>query len=224
MKKISTLLLASIITLTACKQEKKQETETPAPELTILEKIAYAHGFEAWENVSEIQFTFNVERDTSHFERKWTWNTETNQVSGMSLGENTNYNRKNIDSTNTKINAAFINDKFWLLAPYQLVWDAHNFTHEHTPASVAPISKKPMQKITIVYGSEGGVTPGDAYDFYFEDDFILKEWIFRKGNQTEPSMITTWEDYADIKGLKIAKAHKKEGENFNLYFTGIEVK
>jgi len=81
-----------------------------------------------------------------------------------------------------------------------------------------------MQKITIVYGSEGGATPGDAYDFYFEDDFILKEWIFRKGNQTEPSMITTWEDYAGIEGLKIAKAHKKEGENFNLYFTGIEVK
>ncbi len=224
MKKISILLLAAILTLTACKQEKKQETETPTPELTILEKVAYAHGFEAWENVNEIQFTFNVERDTSHFERKWTWNTVTNQVSGASMGENTTYNRKNIDSTNTKINAAFINDKFWLLAPYQLVWDAHNFSHEHTAVSVAPISKKPMQKITIVYGSQGGATPGDAYDFYFEDDYILKEWIFRKGNQTEPSMTTTWEDYVDIEGLKIATSHKKDGENFNLHFTGIVVK
>ena len=48
-----------------------------------------------------------------------------------------------------------------------------------------------MQKLTIVYGDEGGYTPGDAYDFYFGDDHIIKEWVFRKGNATEPSTMTT---------------------------------
>jgi hypothetical protein len=140
------------------------------------------------------------------------------------MGQSTTYNRKIVDSTTTNINAAFINDKFWLLAPYQLVWDANNFTYDHVTDANAPISNKPMQKLTIVYGAEGGTTPGDAYDLYFEEDYLLKEWVFRKGNQNEASMTTTWEDYTTINDLKIAKTHKKDGENFNLYFTGIEVK
>ncbi len=80
-----------------------------------------------------------------------------------------------------------------------------------------------MQKLTIVYGNEGGYTPGDAYDLYFADDYMLKEWIFRKGNQKEPSMATTWEDYAEINGLKLAQTHKNN-EGFKLYFTNLEVK
>jgi len=225
MKKLSTLLLLlAIITVTACKDEKKQETMPTTPELTILDKVANAHGFEAWNTINQIQFTFNVDRDTTHFERKWTWNTKTNEVTGNSMGQSTTYNRKIVDSTTTNINAAFINDKFWLLAPFQLVWDAKNFTYDYVADANAPISNKPMQKLTIVYGDEGGTTPGDAYDFYFEEDYLLKEWIFRKGNQNEASMTTTWEDYTTINGLKIAKTHKKDGENFNLYFTGIEVK
>lgn len=224
MKNKITILLVILLTITSCKEEKKTETTAPEPELTILEKVAQAHGFEAWKNVNEIQFTFNVDRDTTHFERKWTWDTKTNEVTGSSLGQITSYNRNNIDSTNIKINGAFINDKFWLLAPYQLIWDANNFTHKHLPTSTAPISKKPMQKLSIVYGAEGGVTPGDAYDFYFEDDYLIKEWVFRKGNQTEASMTTTFEDYIEVNGLKIAQSHKKDGENFNLYFTGIAVK
>lgn len=128
-----------------------------------------------------------------------------------------------MDSVAYKTNAGFINDKYWLLAPFQLVWDSDNFAHEHTANTKAPLSQKEMQKLTIVYGNEGGYTPGDAYDFYFGDDFMVKEWVFRKGNQTEPSMITTWEDYIDTKGLKIAKTHKNKDGSFKLYFTGIEV-
>lgn len=224
MKNKIAFLLVLLLTIIACKQEKKQENVTPAPELTILQKVAYAHGFEAWKNVNEIRFTFNVERDTTHFERIWKWNTKTNEVTGNSMGQSTTYNRKSVDSISARINAAFINDKFWLLAPYQLVWDANNFTYEHTPIANAPISKTPMQKLSIVYGAEGGTTPGDAYDFYFEDDYIIKEWVFRKGNRTEASMTTTFEDYMDINRLKIAQSHKKDGEKFKLHFTEISVK
>ena len=32
------------------------------------------------------------------------------------------------------------------------------------------------------YLSEGGYTPGDAYDIYFNEDYMIKEWTFRKGN------------------------------------------
>lgn len=134
------------------------------------------------------------------------------------------YNWADMDSSANKTNGGFINDKYWLLAPFQLVWDGNNITHEHTVNSEAPIAKKPMQKLTIVYGSEGGYTPGDAYDLYFGDDYIVKEWVFRKANRPEPSMITTFEDYKEINGLKIAKTHKMAEGDFKLFFTDVVVK
>ena len=191
---------------------------------SILEKVANAHGLENWKNVQEIKFTFNVDRDTTHFERTWIWKPKSNVITSITGEQTLEYKRSNMDSTAHKTNGWFINDKFWLIAPFQLVWDGNNIKHEHTDNAKAPISKKPMQKLTIVYGSEGGYTPGDAYDFYFGDDYIVQEWVFRKANQSEPSMTTTFENYEEINGLKIAKVHKMAEGNFNLFFTDVVVK
>jgi hypothetical protein len=207
-----------------CKDDKKEERKTALKELTILEKVANAHGFENWKTVSNIKYTFNVDRDSSHFERTWVWKPKTNTVILTTREDTVRYNRISMDSTIMKTDGGFINDKFWLLGPYQLVWDQNNFTYEHETNVEAPISKEAMQKLTIVYGSEGGYTPGDAYDFYFGKDYKIKEWVFRKGNQDEPSMITSWEDYKSINGLQIARMHKMPESNFMLYFTGIEVR
>jgi len=195
-----------------------------AQETTILEKVANANGFENWKDVEELQFTFNVDRDTTHFERTWIWKPKSNDITAISEEGTVQYNWSKMDSVANKTNAGFINDKYWLLAPYQLVWDGDNISHEHSAATEAPISKKEMQKLTIVYGSEGGYTPGDAYDFYFGDDLIVQEWVFRKGNAPTPSMMTTFENYKDINGLQLATMHKMPEGNFKLYFTGIKVK
>lgn len=192
-------------------------------ELNILEKVANAHGFQSWKNVKEIKFTFNVDRDTSHFERTWIWKPMTNDITSISAEGTMEYNWADMDSLAYKTNGGFINDKYWLLAPYQLIWDGDNIKHEHVLDVKAPISNEIMQKLTIVYGDEGGYTPGDAYDFYFGNDFIVKEWVFRKANQPEPSMITTFEDYEELNGLKISKMHKMADGNFKLFFTGVEV-
>jgi hypothetical protein len=222
MKISNTIFLLSLI-LIGCKSDKKIMQPTKEVNLTILEKIANAHGYENWKNVEEIAFTFNVDRDSMHMERSWIWRPKNNDVLRISGEDTLRYNRKNMDSVAFKANAGFINDRYWLLAPFNLVWDRSSFSFEHKEDQVAPISNKSMQKLTIVYGNEGGYTPGDAYDFYFEDDFILKEWIFRKGNQPEPSMTTTWENYNVVEGLKLVRDHKKPEENFNLYIDNISV-
>ncbi len=193
-------------------------------EASILQKVADANGFQNWKNVTELKFTFNVDRDGKHFERSWIWHPKTNDITAIGEEGTISYNWANMDSVAYKTNGNFINDKYWMLAPYQLVWDGKNITHKYTAKTEAPISKKPMQKITIHYGAEGGYTPGDAYDFYFGDDLIVREWVFRRGNQAAPSVVTTWEDYVDIKGLKIARMHKNAEGNFKLHFTGLEVK
>ncbi|SNZ01907.1 hypothetical protein [Flagellimonas pacifica] len=216
--------ILSILFLLSCKTEPKKVEQKEVQQKTILEKIAQAHGYDNWKSVKEFTFTFNVDRDSSHFERTWKWNPKTNDIMAISSGKDTlSYNRKSMDSTSFKTNAGFINDRYWILAPFNLIWDSGNFTYEHAESQKAPISGTPMQKLTIVYGNDGGYTPGDAYDFYFKGDFIVREWVFRKANQVEPSMITTWEDYAEIKGLKLAQDHKKAEEGFSLNFTNLVV-
>lgn len=222
MKYASLICLFLLLSASSCKTDKKTETSTQKTELTVLESIAQANGIENWKSINELQFTFNVDRDTSHFERTWIWKPKTNDIIAISNNDTLSYNWSKMDSVAYKTNGGFINDKYWLLAPFNLLWDKGNFTHTHKENEIAPIGKKAMDKLTIVYGSDGGYTPGDAYDFYFEDDYIVKEWVFRKGNQPEPSLITTWEDYVEMGGLKIAKMHTNE-EGFKLYFSNLKV-
>ena len=224
MKKYILISKIVLLLMVSCNEDKKEVKQTNTKELTILEKVANANGYENWKNIISLKFTFNVDRDSSHFERTWLWKPKTNDVVFTTREDTLRYNRMTMDSTLMKTDRGFINDKFWLLAPYQLVWDQHNFTHEHDTTALAPISKEAMQKLTIVYGNEGGYTPGDAYDFYFGKDLKLKEWVFRKGNQEAPIMITSWEDYKNINGLHIAHMHKMPESNFKLYFTGLEVR
>ena len=228
MRKIFTFILAATL-IVSCKETKKEDTATPTEtqepakkELTILDSVANAHGFENWKNTTQLQFTFNVDRDDNHFDRTWNWRTKSNDVLAMTTKDTIAYNRKSMDSIAKKTNAGFINDKFWLIAPFNLVWDKDNITFTTAKNTEAPISKKPMQKLTIVYGNEGGYTPGDAYDFYFEDDYLIKEWVYRKENAAEPSMSTTWENYTEQNGLKIALDHKNAEGNFKLYFTDVK--
>lgn len=223
MKKSVLAVFYFALILTACKSDKKTEVAAPKMELSILDKVANAHGFNQFRNVKEIAFTFNVDRADSHSERSWVWNTTTNDITSINKGDTISYNRNSMDSTATKLNGGFINDKYWLMAPFNLAWDKNNITYDHKSDVPAPISKNPMQKLTIVYGNEGGYTPGDAYDFYFGNDYMIKEWVFRRSNQPEPSLITTWENYADINGLKIAEMHQNEDGSFKLYFTNIKV-
>ncbi|GAA4274257.1 hypothetical protein U6A24_14885 [Aquimarina gracilis] len=190
---------------------------------TTAEAIAYANGLKNWNEVKEIRFTFNVDRDTTHFERSWSWRPKEDLVTMTSEKDTITYNTKKVDSISQKADQGFINDKYWLLAPFNLVWDKESFTSKHQVKAVAPISNKEMQKLTITYKNEGGYTPGDAYDFYFEGDFIIKEWVFREKNAEKPSLITSWEDYNDYNGIKIAKTHNRNEGDWKLHFTNIEV-
>ena len=221
--------LACLLTLVlACKSEtKEQKTEIERisediNEPSFGELIANANGFENWKNVNEIQFTFNVDREDNHFERSWTWQPKTNDVRLITEGDTIQYNRASVDSISLNADRAFINDKFWMLIPFQLVWD--DYDSIIYPPQPAPLSANLLSKMTIIYGNEGGYTPGDAYDIYFDKDYIIREWVYRKGNAEEPSMITTFENYEDYKGIKIAKDHKMAEGNFNLYFSNIIVK
>ncbi len=218
------LIVFSIIT--SCNEvNKKNEITGPSisDSSTTAKRIANKNGFENWENVSEIKFTFNVDRVEKHSERSWVWNPKTNDVTLISPTDTINYNRNKMDSITQRTDAAFINDKYWLLAPFNLVWD-DGISFSEYQNTIALISKDTLNQLTIVYGNEGGYTPGDAYDFYYDESFTIREWTFRQGNDSLPTMSTTWEDYENFNGINISKTRRDGTENFKLNFTNISVK
>jgi hypothetical protein len=217
------LLIILLVIVSSCKSENKPEQITQAKPLTLAEKIANAHGYEHWSKVSEIQFTFNVDSGEKHYERSWTWQPKTNAVTMRTQKDTISYYTNKVDSTSIKADQGFINDKYWALFPFQLVWD--NTASLSEPVKVeAPISKMQLNKTTLTYTKEGGYTPGDAYDIFYDDNYSIKEWVFRAGNTTEVSMVNTFENYQDFNGIKIALDHKKAEGNWNLYFSNVVVK
>jgi hypothetical protein len=229
--KLTYVLSLLILCFTSCKNEtkeqpKKQElitSPTANAVLTEAETIAFKHGLENWKDVRQIDFTFNVDRGGKNVaQRSWSWKPKTGDVTMTQGDEKVQYNSATVDSTSMRADQGFINDKFWLLAPYQLVWD-EGTTISVQDTATAPISKKLSKMLTIIYGNEGGYTPGDAYDFYYNEDFIIQEWVFRKGNSAAASMTTTFEGYQDFNGLQIATEHKDATGSFKLYFTDIKV-
>ena len=220
----TTLLFLLLIIISSCKSDKKENISNieKTKTFTVAQKIAYAHGYENWKHVSQIDFTFNVDKDSSHSERSWSWNPKTNDVVLLTKKDTIHFNRKNVDSLTMNSDKAFINDKYWLLAPFQLVWDSGTTISEPIKEK-APISKTMLNKITLTYNNNGGYTPGDAYDFYYGDDYLIKEWVFRKGNSKTASLSTTWENYQDFNGIKLALDHSKSEGDWKLHFTNIKV-
>ncbi|WP_458628971.1 hypothetical protein [Winogradskyella sp. PC D3.3] len=216
--------LICLLLVSNCKSDAPQITlKDNKKELSIAEKIASAHGFEHWINVSEVKFTFQVDRDTIKGSgRSWIWQPKTDNVIMIASKDTISYNRNKVDSTHINTDSAFINDKFWLFVPFQLVWDS-SATISEPKKMLAPISKKELHMITLTYPNEGGYTPGDAYDIFYDEQFIIKEWIYRKGNSVEPSLTTTFENIKHYKGIKIATNHKQAADHWNLNFTDIEI-
>lgn len=228
--KTNIFFVAFLLLLSACNHTKKGEDRLellPEPDknkqMTLAQKIAYKNGFGKFSEINTIEFTFNVDRGERHFERSWSWSPNTNKVIAIQGKDTFAYNRNNLDTLSIPYDQRFINDKYWLLPAFQLVWDEGvRFTEKEN--QIAYISKDTLDVLTITYGKEGGYTPGDAYDLYYDDNFMIKEWVFRQSDTLVPSMINTFEDYKDYNGIKIATTHKDSTGGFNLNFTNILVK
>lgn len=222
------LIIIFILTLQACKQKTEnpaKEEESVQTELTSAESIALRHGIDNWENVKELRFTFNVARGESGYNRSYIWETQTDDVTYISEGDTLQYNRNaSLDSLSLQADMRFVNDSFWLLAPYKLIWDEETLISDAERA-LAPISGDSLNKVTLVYSAiAGGYTPGDAYDFFFTDDFLIKEWTYRRENSEQPSLSTQWSEIKDLGGLELATSHTDSIGSFKLFFTNLSVK
>jgi len=229
MKTFTLILLSVVLWSCQTQKDKKEESEssletseTAMEEPSLLEEIANANGYSNWSNVETFKYTFNVDAGKNHSERSWEWNPKTDQVSMMTKDTTVTYKRSEMTEELKSIDQAFINDKYWLLFPFQLVWD-ENFDYETQENVEAPISKEKLMEVTVMYAKTAGYTPGDTYKIYLDDTMRIQEWSYTPSGSEKPRLVTTWEDYEDFKGLKLAKNHKNKDGSFRLYFTNISV-
>lgn len=224
MKKFLVLFLLPLIFINCKREPSKEAAESNRKnkEVSVVEKIAKANGVGNFEKVNQLTYTFNVEiNDSLVTERIWEWRPKDREVTLQSKDSSTTYNYDKEASKYPEIDQKFINDQYWLIFPFHLVWD--EMEYEHNQESTAPISGETLQQVTIKYPQNAGYTPGDVYEIYFNEDFMIREWAYRPGGREEDPFVSTWEDYQDFNGIKIATMHQGEERNFKLYFTNVDV-
>jgi hypothetical protein len=201
-----------------------------ASESEIGKKIAQAYGINGFHNIQELQFTFNAKIGEKVISRGWLWLPKEDKVTYLGNSETNqplSYSRENIAAESESIKEVdswFINDQYWLLFPFHLVWDEGIKIEVEEEKVNLPIGSGITTKVSVIYPDDGGYTPGDIYELYLDDNHMILEWIYRRGGAETPTRITTWEDNTQIGPLIISENHLGPDKNFRVWFTDVEVK
>ncbi len=215
MKRFLTVATIAVV-LISCKNNSA-DAAGDAEILPMSEQVALASGIDQWEEVKLVKFTFNVDRNEKTLvSRAWEWNPKSGQVTLTVNDTSITYNRnQKLDSLSIGNDRSFINDVYWLLPQFKLVWD------EGTEISYPETASD--QIVRIKYTGNDGYTPGDQYDMVIDSTMMITSWKYYPSGATEPAMETSFEDYNDYNGIKIASDHITPDGSTRIYFTNVEI-
>ncbi len=199
----------------------------------ISEQIAKTYGLDSFSQIEQIRYTFNIpERNLS---RTWVWEPKTDQVSYEGKDKagqpvKVTYRRSQLSTQPTvvkdEIDSAFINDQYWLLFPFHLVWDS-SAKVEETGMHTLLLGKGSARRVVVTYPSEGGYTPGDTWELFVGPDNRIQEWVWHRGGSAEPTGVWSWEDYKRAGPLLFSLNHPgrgMDGKPLRVFFTDVAVK
>lgn len=204
---------------------------TPQPSATrdIRQQIAEAYGSESFSQVEVLKYTFNVKIGEKQISRSWTWWPQVEQVTleeGSNQGAVT-YNRlelgENPPQDLKQIDAWFINDNYWLLFPIHMNWDRQAKV-EDTGQRKRPMGEGTAKCVVVTYPPAVGYTPGDVYELFVDNEYMITEWVYRRGGSETPSRIASWENHRDAGPLTFSLNHHGDDGKFRLWFTDVAVK
>ncbi len=99
----------------------------------IAEQMSKTYGLDSFGQIEGIRYTFNAELPGVELSRKWEWNPKTDAVSYEGKDKEgkpvkATYQRSQLgsqsDAVKNEIDPAFLNDQYWLLLPFHVVWDS----------------------------------------------------------------------------------------------------
>lgn len=224
----NTILLSLVLlSMLSCKKGNNTSNEgtkpsQPKKEQIILKNIANAYGYQNWSKVEKVNFSFVVNPGENESSRSWTWNPKTDNVTLNTKDKTVTYQRNNVTEEYRDADKAFVNDSFWFLFPFHLVWD--DIKYEVIENTKSPIHEKEATKLIVKYPEEGGYTPGDKYEVYIDENFHILEWTYHPKGQDEPALANTFEDLSNFDGIKVNMIHKNPDSGFQLNFRDVSFK
>jgi len=210
----------------------------------IAEQIAKAYGLDSFSQIEAIRYTFNAE-GALKLSRTWVWEPKKDQVSyeekdkAGRLVKHT-YLRSQLSSqaevVKDKIDPGFINDQYWLLFPFHLVWDS-SAKLEDTGMHRLPMGKSSARRVVVMYPSNGGYTPGDTWELFVGTDNRIQEWVYHRSGSAKPTGVWSWVDYKKAGPLLVSLDHRgtifslpgtwkplPEGKPQRIFFSDVSVK
>ena len=138
------------------------------------------------------------------------------------IGEDAASLKQQIKEEAIAADKAFVNDSFWLLYPFHLVWhEIEVITYDN---QLSPLLNKTTTKLRVNYPSEGGYTPGDSYEVYVDDNYNIVEWTYHRGGSDEAGLGNTFESQQSFNGIKVDMEHSNSEIGFQLNFRNVTIK
>jgi hypothetical protein len=200
----------------------------------IADQIAKTYGLDSFGQIEAIRYTFNIDFPGLKASRTWTWEPKADRVTYEAKDKAGNpvkvtYVRSQLasqpDNVKKEIDPGFVNDQYWLVFPFHVVWDT-GAEVEDAGMHKLPLGKGSARLVRVKYSS-GGYTPGDTWELYVGPDNRVKEFVFHHGGSVKPSLVkATWAGYKKAGPLLVSTDHRgtADGKPLTLTFSDVAVK
>ena len=180
-------------------------------------------GCEILSSYNEIHFTFHVETDGEvKVVRAWRFEPRTHRVTRTIDDESITFTFGSPnDEAETRADAQFVNDSFWLVPQCHMAWAKELTVTEHGAESM-PFGQGAALKTTVRYPAiGGGYRPGDAYDLFHNAQGHIVAWHYRRLNAESPTLTVSFTNPVELGPLTVATDHRTEDEKFRVFFTDL---
>jgi hypothetical protein len=200
----------------------------------IAEQMAKAFGVDSWGRIEGIRYTFNIDVPGVKLSRSWEWDPKTDTVSYEGKDKDgkpikVTYQQSQLstqsDLIKDQVGPAFLNDQYWLIFPFHVVWDGAKVTDEGMQK--LPLGQGSGELIRTKYRSDVGYTPGDTWDLYVGTDKRVEVMVYHRGGPRKPRLVTvTWEGYKKAGPLLFSTDHRgtADGKPAHVFFSDVAVK
>jgi len=207
------------------------KAQQPPP---IVQQLAKTYGLDSFGQIEGLRYTFNAEFPGVKVSQTWEWNPKTDTVTYEGKDKDgkpmkVTYRRSDLgsqsDAVKSQIDPSFINDQYWLIFPFHVVWDKAPVTDEGTHK--LPIGSGSANLVVVKYPSGVGYTPGDTWELYVGAGKRVEQFVYHRGGPKKPSVvIATWAGYKKAGPLLIATDHRgtADGKPLRITFTDVSVK
>lgn len=194
--------------------------------------IARTYGFDQFDQVEAIMFTYNLSSDSSNVIRHWIWNVKDNEIHYQGNDVNghpieysyvqgeTGEARPELEA---QVNSWFTHDQYWLLCPFHLVWDK---SAKITPEGTAnlPIPPGKARELVVFYPEGAKQLSGDTVKLFYDSSYQIRQWVFFQAGPESSTITTTWDANSAVGPLMLSLERYNADSTFHVLYTGVAVK